>query len=36
MLLNFYNSIKSDKCIEHPVLGEITCSGYLEAFQKCQ
>ncbi|KAL4510031.1 hypothetical protein ABPG72_010224 [Tetrahymena utriculariae] len=36
MLLNFYNTFRPDKTIEHPILGEISCSGYLDAFKKCQ
>lgn len=35
MLLSLYSLYKPDKYIEHPIIGTVTCSGYLEAFKKC-
>lgn len=35
MKLSLYSIIFKDKFIDHPVLGEITCSAYLEAFKRC-
>lgn len=35
MRISLYSALYPDKYVNHPVLGEITCSGYLEAFKRC-
>jgi len=34
-MLSLYSMIKRDKYIEHPVMGSVTCSGFLDGFKKC-
>ena len=35
MMLNLLSIVSSDKYLEHPLLGSISCSGTYEAFKRC-
>ncbi len=35
MYLNIKSYICKDKVVEHPVIGEVSCSGFYGAFKKC-
>jgi len=35
MMLSLYSMYKRDKYIEHPVIGNVTCSGFQDGFKKC-
>ena len=35
MILNLYSYVKKDKIIEHPIIGEVSCGGFYQAFKKC-
>ncbi len=35
MYLNIKSYVSKDKYLEHPVIGEVSCSGFYGAFKKC-